>query len=191
MANKEEGVKMQCRGKWGSADKEEVDKLLAVGKPHCYRFRVPKNETVTIKDTIRGEVTWNTDTLGDFVVLRSNGLPVYNFCVAVDDGMMNISHVIRAEEHLPNTLRQVRPACCPATPAGQHWADQVYDCVYLPTTATLACIVPFSQHDTADGLCHHQLAASGKHVVHIQKTPACCSCVFRGLTNLHVDVTRC
>ena len=46
------------------------------------------------------------DTLGDFVIMRSNGQPVYNFCVAVDDASMGISHVIRAEEHLPNTLRQ-------------------------------------------------------------------------------------
>lgn len=81
--------------------------MLAEGKPHCYRFRVPANQTVTITDCIRGKVSWNTDTLGDFVVMRSNGLPVYNFCVAVDDALMKISHVIRAEEHLPNTLRQV------------------------------------------------------------------------------------
>lgn len=47
------------------------------------------------------------DTLGDFVILRSNGLPVYNFCVAIDDALMGITHVLRAEEHLPNTLRQV------------------------------------------------------------------------------------
>jgi hypothetical protein len=47
------------------------------------------------------------DTLGDFVILRSNGLPVYNFCVAVDDALMGITHVLRAEEHLPNTLRQL------------------------------------------------------------------------------------
>ena len=61
-----------------------------------------------LQDVIRGEVSWNTDTLGDFVILRSNGLPVYNFCVAIDDALMRITHVIRAEEHLPNTLRQVR-----------------------------------------------------------------------------------
>ncbi|KAJ4713195.1 Glutamate--tRNA ligase [Melia azedarach] len=51
-------------------------------------------------------VSWNLDTLGDFVIMRSNGQPVYNFCVTVDDATMAISHVIRAEEHLPNTLRQ-------------------------------------------------------------------------------------
>ncbi len=84
--------------------------MLAQGKTHCYRFRVPSNKTITIMDSIRGKVSWNTDSLGDFVVMRSNGLPVYNFCVAVDDALMKISHVIRAEEHLPNTLRQVSRA---------------------------------------------------------------------------------
>ncbi len=63
-----------------------------------------------IDDAIRGDVRFNTSAVGDFVVMRSNGLPVYNFCVAVDDALMRISHVIRAEEHLPNTLRQVAPA---------------------------------------------------------------------------------
>ena len=95
------------RGRWASASADEVAAELAKGTPHCYRFRVPKNKVVKIQDVIRGEVSWNTDTLGDFVILRSNGLPVYNFCVAVDDALMRISHVIRAEEHLPNTLRQV------------------------------------------------------------------------------------
>lgn len=54
-----------------------------------------QDKLITINDAIRGEVTWNSDTLGDFVILRSNGLPVYNFCVAVDDALMEISHVLR------------------------------------------------------------------------------------------------
>ncbi|KAL4538795.1 hypothetical protein Ndes2526B_g02924 [Nannochloris sp. 'desiccata'] len=95
------------RGKWATASAEEVAAEMAKGTPYCYRFRVPKNNIITINDTVRGEVSWNTDTLGDFVLLRSNGLPVYNFCVAVDDASMRITHVLRAEEHLPNTLRQV------------------------------------------------------------------------------------
>lgn len=95
------------RGKWSSASKEEVDAMLATGAPCCYRFRVPPGQDITIDDVVRGKVTWNTDTLGDFVILRSNGLPVYNFCVAIDDALMGITHVLRAEEHLPNTLRQV------------------------------------------------------------------------------------
>ena len=79
----------------------------ARGTPFCYRFRVPGHQEVVIRDEVRGDVRFNTDTLGDFVIMRSNGLPVYNFCVAVDDALMKITHVIRAEEHLPNTLRQV------------------------------------------------------------------------------------
>jgi glutamyl/glutaminyl-tRNA synthetase len=86
---------------------QEVEAEKAKGTPFCYRFRVPKHKDIVIKDTIRGDVKFNTDTLGDFVIMRSNGLPVYNFCVAADDALMQITHVIRAEEHLPNTLRQV------------------------------------------------------------------------------------
>ena len=71
---------------------------------------------MVIRDEVRGDVRFNTDTLGDFVIMRSNGLPVYNFCVAVDDALMKITHVIRAEEHLPNTLRQV----CLGNPGPAH-----------------------------------------------------------------------
>ncbi|XP_057964755.1 glutamate--tRNA ligase, chloroplastic/mitochondrial [Malania oleifera] len=93
-------------GKWASATDEEVQEELAKGTPYTYRFRVRKEGSLKIDDIIRGEVSWNLDTLGDFVIMRSNGQPVYNFCVTVDDATMAISHVIRAEEHLPNTLRQ-------------------------------------------------------------------------------------
>jgi len=81
--------------------------MLDSGAVPCYRFRVPENEIIGIDDIVRGRVEWNTDTLGDFVLLRSNGQPVYNFCVAIDDATMGITHVLRAEEHLPNTLRQM------------------------------------------------------------------------------------
>ncbi|XP_020206826.1 glutamate--tRNA ligase, chloroplastic/mitochondrial [Cajanus cajan] len=92
-------------GRWASATNNEVEEELSKGTPYTYRFRVPKG-SLKINDLIRGEVSWNLDTLGDFVIMRSNGQPVYNFCVTVDDATMAISHVIRAEEHLPNTLRQ-------------------------------------------------------------------------------------
>lgn len=75
--------------------------------PHAIRFHVPDDGDVTIKDLIRGEVTWKKESLGDFIVVRSDGLPTYNFSVVVDDHDMGISHVIRAEEHLTNTHRQV------------------------------------------------------------------------------------
>ena len=75
--------------------------------PHAIRFHVPDDGDVTIHDLIRGEITWRKESLGDFIVIRSDGFPTYNFCVVVDDHDMEITHVIRAEEHLTNTHRQV------------------------------------------------------------------------------------
>jgi nondiscriminating glutamyl-tRNA synthetase len=75
--------------------------------PHAIRFHVPEDGDVTIDDLIRGEVTWKKESLGDFIIVRSDGYPTYNFCVVVDDRDMEITHVIRAEEHLTNTHRQV------------------------------------------------------------------------------------
>uniref|UniRef100_A0A7N0U4X4 Glutamate--tRNA ligase, chloroplastic/mitochondrial n=1 Tax=Kalanchoe fedtschenkoi TaxID=63787 RepID=A0A7N0U4X4_KALFE len=103
---KEKSLPPVYMGKWATAPEEEVQEELSKGTPFTYRFRVPKEGSLKIDDLIRGEVSWNLNTLGDFVIMRSNGQPVYNFCVTVDDATMAISHVIRAEEHLPNTLRQ-------------------------------------------------------------------------------------
>jgi nondiscriminating glutamyl-tRNA synthetase len=75
--------------------------------PHAIRFHVPEDGDVTIDDLIRGEVTWKKESLGDFIVVRSDGYPTYNFSVVIDDHDMEITHVIRAEEHLTNTHRQV------------------------------------------------------------------------------------
>mmetsp|Transcript_14353 Transcript_14353/g.15520 ORF Transcript_14353/g.15520 Transcript_14353/m.15520 type:complete len:607 (-) Transcript_14353:1243-3063(-) len=80
---------------------------MDAGKPYTIRFKVPEGSRVVIDDAVRGTVAWDAEaTVGDFILLRSNGLPVYNFCVAVDDALMGISTVVRAEEHLTNTLRQ-------------------------------------------------------------------------------------
>ena len=75
--------------------------------PHAIRFHVPDDGDVTINDLIRGEVTWRKESLGDFILIRTGGLPTYNFSVVVDDHDMRITHVIRAAEHLTNTHRQV------------------------------------------------------------------------------------
>jgi glutamyl-tRNA synthetase len=75
--------------------------------PHAIRFHVPDDGDVTINDLIRGEITWRKESLGDFILIRSDGFPIYNFCVVADDHDMRITHVIRAEEHLTNTHRQV------------------------------------------------------------------------------------
>ncbi len=88
-----------------------LEKALAevqAGKPAVVRFKVPhQNRDYIIQDLVRGEVKFPSDMVGDFVLLRSGGMPVYNFCCVIDDALMKVSHVLRAEEHLSNTLRQV------------------------------------------------------------------------------------
>lgn len=81
---------------------------ISKGEKAVVRFKTRQlKKDYIFKDLIRGEVKFPSDMVGDFVLLRSDGMPVYNFCCAVDDHMMKISHVLRAEEHLPNTLRQL------------------------------------------------------------------------------------
>jgi glutamyl-tRNA synthetase len=86
---------------------QQISAKLAMWTPFALRFHVPEDGDVTIQDLIRGEVTWKKESLGDFILVRSDGLPTYNFSVVVDDHDMEITHVIRAEEHLTNTHRQV------------------------------------------------------------------------------------
>ena len=86
---------------------QEISAKLAMWTPFALRFHVPEDGDVTINDLIRGEVTWKKESLGDFILVRSDGLPTYNYSVVVDDHDMEITHVIRAEEHLTNTHRQV------------------------------------------------------------------------------------
>jgi nondiscriminating glutamyl-tRNA synthetase len=84
----------------------QIEGRRAAGTPEVVRFRVP-DETVVFDDLVRGAVSLHTDMVGDFVILRSNGLPTYNFAAAYDDSAMGITHVLRGEEHLSNTLRQI------------------------------------------------------------------------------------
>ena len=85
---------------------DEVAAKRAAGEPEALRFRVPAGKMV-FEDTVRGTIEMDTDMVGDFVLMRSNGLPTYNFAASVDDAHMKISHVLRGEDHLNNTLRQI------------------------------------------------------------------------------------
>jgi len=103
-----EGEPPRYDGTWRDADPALVREKIAAGDPYTVRFKVPPGARVVIKDVVRDTVSWDADsTVGDFILLRSSGVPVYNFCVAVDDASMGITTVVRAEEHLTNTLRQV------------------------------------------------------------------------------------
>ncbi len=78
----------------------------AEGRAPSVRLLGPARDVV-VDDLVRGRVTFAKDMVGDFVIMRSNGRPTYNFAVVVDDALMRVTHVIRAEEHLPNTMRQL------------------------------------------------------------------------------------
>lgn len=87
---------------------EESRKKISAGGSATVRFKTKNlKKDYLLHDLVRGEVSFPSDMVGDFVILRSDGMPVYNFCCVVDDHLMKISHVLRAEEHLPNTLRQM------------------------------------------------------------------------------------
>src|SRR5918993_2317094 len=80
---------------------------MEVGERPVIRFKVPSSTDVTFNDSVRGEVTFNTEVIGDPVLVRSDGRPAYNFAVVVDDAVMEITHVIRGEDHISNTPRQL------------------------------------------------------------------------------------
>jgi glutamyl-tRNA synthetase/nondiscriminating glutamyl-tRNA synthetase len=87
--------------------REESRSRLEAGEKAVVRFRVPDHIDVMFQDLVRGEVTFSTDVIGDFVIVRSEGRPAYNFAVVVDDALMEVTHVIRGEDHISNTPRQV------------------------------------------------------------------------------------
>ncbi|MDR2005846.1 MAG: glutamate--tRNA ligase [Acidaminococcales bacterium] len=92
-----------CRRLSGEAVRE---KLTAGFKP-AIRLALPAEGEVTVNDLIHGPVVFRLDQLDDFIIFKSNGMPTYNFACAVDDHAMKISHVLRAEEHLSNTPKQI------------------------------------------------------------------------------------
>jgi glutamyl-tRNA synthetase len=81
---------------------DEVQSLLQAGTPHVIRIKVPENETVHFVDMIRGDVSFNTNTVDDKVLLKADGMPTYHLAVVVDDHAMQITHAFRGEEWLPS-----------------------------------------------------------------------------------------
>lgn len=94
-------------GRCRNLTEEEKSRYEREGRKPVIRFRVPENETVTVHDLVRGDVTFDTDGIGDYIIVKSDGIPTYNFAVVLDDVEMGITHVIRGEEHLSNTPRQI------------------------------------------------------------------------------------
>jgi glutamyl-tRNA synthetase len=81
---------------------------LPEDKPFTVRFRSPNGGTTVVKDLIKGNVVFDNQELDDLIIARSDGTPTYNFCVVVDDVDMNVTHIIRGDDHLSNTPRQIQ-----------------------------------------------------------------------------------
>lgn len=86
-----------------SLSKEEVEKNLAEGKPYVIRQLVPREGKTTFSDVVYGDITVENDTLDDQILIKSDGLPTYNFANVIDDHLMKITHVVRGNEYLSST----------------------------------------------------------------------------------------
>lgn len=87
--------------------KEEVERRIAAGEPHSIRFKIPSQGHMRINDLIHGRMDFDLAQFDDFVIAKTNGTPTYNFAVVIDDHLMGMTHVLRAEEHIPNTPKQI------------------------------------------------------------------------------------
>lgn len=109
-AEKEESQKNKVAhvysGKCKNLTEAEKDALRAEGRKPAIRFAVEHKELI-FDDLVKGELKFDTSLIGDFVIMKSNGTPTYNFAVVVDDMLMKISHVIRGEDHISNTPKQI------------------------------------------------------------------------------------
>src|ERR671915_2276000 len=94
-------------GPYRDIDPEEARERIEAGEPHTVRFKTPREGQTVVEDMIRGPVTFENSNLEDFVLMKSSDTPTYNFAAAVDDAEMEISHVIRGDDHLSNTPRQI------------------------------------------------------------------------------------
>lgn len=109
-AEKEESIKNKkphkYSGKCRHLSEEEKEKLRAEGRKPSIRFHVPEGKT-NFDDLVKGHLHFDNALIGDFVIMKSNGTPTYNFAVVIDDMEMKISHIIRGEDHISNTAKQI------------------------------------------------------------------------------------
>ena len=87
--------------------RDQANARVAAGETPAIRFRIPENHEVRFTDAVRGEVRFHTDVIGDPIIVRAEGTPAYNFAVVVDDALMGVTQVIRGEDHISNTPRQI------------------------------------------------------------------------------------
>ena len=101
------GLPPKYAGRCRNISRDDARRRIENGEAAVIRFRVPEHREVVFNDVVRGEVRFSTDVVGDPVLVRSDGIPAYNFAVVIDDALMRITHVIRGEDHISNTPRQL------------------------------------------------------------------------------------
>lgn len=94
-------------GKCRHLTEEEKQELEKEGRKPSIRFHVPSGKVYTFNDMVKGEVSFESDGIGDFVIIKKDGMPTYNFAVSIDDHLMKISHVLRGDDHISNTPKQL------------------------------------------------------------------------------------
>lgn len=101
------GIAPRYSGKCAHLKPDEIEHKKAQGLPHTLRFRMPKKESVDFEDLVRGRQHFSTDEIGDFIIRRSDGSFAFFYVNALDDALMQVTHVLRGEDHLTNTPRQI------------------------------------------------------------------------------------
>jgi glutamyl-tRNA synthetase len=105
---KERGAKQPYDRRYRDLPEAEIERLIASGRPHVIRLKMPLEGETVIHDGLRGEIRFGNDELDDQILLKSDGFPTYHLANVVDDRLMKISHVIRAEEWIPSTPKHVQ-----------------------------------------------------------------------------------
>lgn len=103
----ERGETPRYSGLHRNLTEEQRQGFESEGRIPSIRFRVPEGRTYTFDDIVKGSISFDTAEMGDFVIVKKDGIPTYNFAVVLDDYLMKISHVLRGEDHISNTPRQL------------------------------------------------------------------------------------
>lgn len=101
------GLPPRYSGKHAHLTKEEQDQFEKEGRRPSIRIRVPQDRTYSFNDMVKGELSFEGKDFGDFVIIKNDGVATYNFAVAIDDHLMEISHVLRGDDHVSNTPKQL------------------------------------------------------------------------------------
>lgn len=94
-------------GRCKNLTQEQIEQYQKEGRKPTLRFAVPQDRTIAFDDIAKGHLEFDSNLIGDFVIMKSNGIPTYNFAVVVDDIDMEMTHILRGEDHISNTAKQI------------------------------------------------------------------------------------